>query len=87
MSGRSPFQQFFPFLPDYSTWDDWVGNVIIFYGQHDIMTTPEEHWQEGAQHIAQSETFGAYPVPSPLTYDNWQDWAREFTEIINGKSH
>jgi hypothetical protein len=27
-----------------------------------------------------------YPVPSPDTYQNWQDWAIEFTEIINGPS-
>jgi hypothetical protein len=33
-----------------------------------------------------SETFGTYPVPSPDTYTTWQEWAREFTTIINGPS-
>jgi hypothetical protein len=27
-----------------------------------------------------------YPVPLPDTFDTWQDWAKEFTEIINGPS-
>ena len=51
------------------------------------MTTSELDWKDGAHHIAQSESFGAYPVPSPDVYENWQDWAKEFTEIINGPSH
>lgn len=87
MSAPSRFQPFFPCLPDYSTWEDWLGNVIIYYGQHNIMTTSELDWKDGAHHIAQSESFGAYPVPSPDVYENWQDWAKEFTEIINGPSH
>lgn len=51
------------------------------------MTTPEINWRDAAQHIAQSETFGAYPVPSPDVFENWQDWAQNFTEVINGSSH
>lgn len=81
------FQQFFPCLPDYMEWDNWIGNVIIYYGQHNIMATPEIDWKLAATYIAQSETFGAYPVPSPDLYENWQDWAKDFTETINGPSH
>ena len=80
------FQQFFPVLPDYMSWEDWTGNVVLYYGQKNIEFSPEDSWQQGAMNIVQSETFGAYPVPSPFTYDSWQDWAREFTEIINGAS-
>ena len=80
-------QPFFPYVPDYMTWEDWTGNMIIHYGQQNIMLSSEDNWQEGAQNMARIETFGAYPVPSPERFENWQDWAREFTLIINGRSY
>jgi hypothetical protein len=80
------FQQFFPCLPDYMSWEEWTGNVIIYYGQKNIEFSPEENWKDGAMNIVLSETFGAYPVPNPDTFETWQDWARAFTEIINGPS-
>ena len=80
------FQQFFPCLPDYMAWEDWLGNVVIYYGQKNIELTNEENWQQGAMNIVQSETFGTYPVPNPITFDNWQDWALAFTEMVNGSS-
>ena len=86
MSAPSQFQQFFPCLPEYMSWEDWNGNLAIYYGQKNIMLTAEEQWQEGAMNIVNSEAFGVYPVPNPSTYDTWQDWAREFTEMINGPS-
>jgi len=33
------------------------------------------------------EMFGSYPVPSPDTYDEWQAWAKDFTQIINGPAY
>lgn len=67
-------------------WENWVGNVIMYYGQKNIETSSEDQWQLAAQNLVNSESFAVYPIPSPSTYDNWQDWAREFTEIINGPS-
>jgi hypothetical protein len=80
------FQQFFPCLPDYMSWEEWTGNVIIYYGQKNIEFSPEENWKDGAMNIVLSETFGSYPVPNPNTYEAWQDWAMAFTEIVNGPS-
>jgi hypothetical protein len=81
------FQQFFPVLPDYMTWEDWNGNLLIYYGQRNIETASELNWREGAYNIVQSPVFGRYPVPDPKTFETWQDWAREFTTIINGPSY
>jgi hypothetical protein len=80
-------QQFFPFSPEYSTWEDWNGNFIIYYGQLNIPHTSEENWKDTANVIASTLTFTAFPVPMPDTYENWQDWANEVVTIINGKSH
>jgi hypothetical protein len=81
------FQQFFPCIPEYMSWEDWMGNVFVYYGQKNIEVTPEEDWQVAAMNLVNSESFGVYPVPSPYNFDNWQDWAKQFTEIINGPSH
>jgi len=80
-------QKFFPISPEYMSWEDWNGNLAIYYGREPIMFTPEENWKAGAQNIAALSTFAAYPVPSPDRFEDWQSWARAFTEIINGPSH
>ena len=84
MSAPNQFQQFFPCIPDYMSWEDWNGNLAIYYGQKNIMFTGEEHWQEGAMNIVNSETFGNYAIPNPATFNTWQEWALEFTQLING---
>ena len=80
------FQSFFPVLPDYMSWEDWNGNLAMYYGQKNIEFSPEDSWRQGAMNIVMSETFGVYPVPVPDTFENWQDWAYEFTNIVNGAS-
>lgn len=80
-------QKFFPIIPEYMTWEDFNGNLAIYYGREPIMFAPEENWRAGAQNIAAMSTFEAYPVPAHDAFENWQDWAKAFTEIINGPSH
>jgi hypothetical protein len=80
-------QQFFPFSPELSTWEDWNGNFIIYYGQLNVPSTTEENWKDMANVIAGSTTFSAFPIPSPDNYTTWQDWANEVTLSINGKNH
>ena len=81
------FQQFFPFTPNGMSWEDWNGNLIMFYGQEPIGYNTEDQWRETARGVGQLTTFEVYPVPNPDGYENWQDWALEFTEIINGPSN
>jgi hypothetical protein len=87
MSGlKLSIQEFFPCLPDYSTWEDWNGNLAIFYSKETIAINTEENWAETAASVASLPTFAAYPVPYPYDFDDWQSWAREFTLVINGPS-
>jgi hypothetical protein len=79
-------QQFFPFTPNGMSWEDWNGNLIVFFGEEPIAYNTEDRWQETARNVGQLTTFQVYPVPNPDAYENWQDWALEFTEIINGPS-
>jgi len=80
------FQPFFPFTPNGMSWEDWNGNLIMFYGQEPVAYHLEENWRETARGVSQLTTFEVYPVPDPDVYQNWQDWANEFTLIINGPS-
>ena len=77
-------QSFFPFTPNFMSWEDWNGNLVMFYGEEPIPALPEENWKQVANNVAQLATFLNYPVPDPQLYENWEDWALEFTEIING---
>ena len=79
-----PLESFFPFSPDYMEWEDWNGNVVMFYGEEPIAILPEEDWRIVAAGIAQLPTFLNYPVPDPQLFETWQSWALEFTQIING---
>jgi hypothetical protein len=68
------------------SWEDWNGNLIMYFGEEPIPYSPEIDWKVTANNVAQLPTFASYPVPIPETYENWQDWALEFTLIINGPS-
>lgn len=80
------FQQFFPFGSNMS-WEDWNGNLLMFYGEEPIPYHPEIDWKNTAKSVVQLVAFEAYPVPDPELFENWQDWADEFTFIINGPSN
>ena len=79
-------QDFFPFVPQYSTWEDWNGNLIMFYAEEIISYTEEKDWKMTAKNLVQLPTFLTSPVPDPDLYENWQDWADQFTLIVNGKT-
>lgn len=79
-------QKFFPFSPILSDWESWNGNLIMFYGEEPIPYNTEENWRQTASSVAQLATFGVYPVPDPNQFENWQDWASEFGQVINGPS-
>ena len=86
MSDRST-QAVFPFSPEYMSWEDWNGNFIIWYGQEPLPLTSEDNWKDAAAQIMSLQTFSAYPVADPQTFETWQDWALALTSAINGKSH
>lgn len=80
-------QTFFPFIPAGSDWQTWNGNLVMFYSEELIPYVIDElEWKFVAKNVSQLPTFISYPVPDPDLYENWQDWASEFTLIINGPS-
>jgi hypothetical protein len=79
-------QAFFPFLPVYMSWEEWNGNLLMFYSEEPIPFLSENNWKLVASDIALLPTFDVYPVPNPERFEKWQDWAAEFTLIVNGPS-
>lgn len=80
-------QTFFPFIPEGSDWQTWNGNLVMFYSEELIpYVIDEKEWKFVAKNVSQLPAFMSYPVPDPELYANWQDWASEFTLIINGPS-
>ena len=79
-------QQFFPFVPSGMDWEAWNGNLVMYYSEEPIPYNTEVDWRITAKNVSQLPTFAAYPVPDPDLFQNWQDWAYEFTLIINGKT-
>lgn len=80
----TPFNNVFPFVPQHSTWENFNGNLIMYYGQEPIPYSVEANWMVTAKNMAQLPSFSVYPLPDPEKYSNWQDWASEFALIVNG---
>lgn len=80
-------QQFFPMVPTGMDWEAWNGNLIMWYAEESIAFHEEADWQIVAKNVSELPTFCNYPVPDPDSFENWQDWALEFTQIINGPSN
>ena len=80
------YQQSFPFSTQFTKFEDWNGNLIIWFGEQPIPYNTEERWKETASAVAALPFFEVYPLPYPDTYETWQNWADEVAELINGKS-
>jgi hypothetical protein len=79
-------QRFFPFSPEYSTWESFNGALLMIYSEEPIPYMSEIDWKATADSMAQLPTFLAYPISDSEGYATWQDWANDFTQIVNGPS-
>lgn len=84
---QQTIQVFFPFSPQYMSWDDWNGNLAVSYGELNIPFTSEDDWKITANIICSNTAFASYPIPNPDTCEDWQDWASQFAQAINGPSY
>lgn len=72
------------FLPDYSSWDDWNGNLVHYFGEQMFPVMSEVYWRDVAQAVAANPVFDRYGVPNSDGFATWQDWARALTLSVNG---
>jgi hypothetical protein len=76
--------QLIEFLPAYSSWDDWNGQLVHYFGEQAFPVLPETQWREVALSVTNNPVFDKYSVPSPGAFANWQDWANVLVFSVNG---
>jgi hypothetical protein len=72
------------FLPDYSSWEDWNGNLLHYFGEQQFPFLPEPLWREVAQSVTVNPVFDKYAIPNPETVETWQEWVRGLIAAVNG---
>lgn len=72
------------FLPNYSTWDEWNGQLVHFFGEQQFPVLPEERWQEVANSVTVNPVFDRYGIPDAYGFSSWQEWALCLTFAVNG---
>jgi len=72
------------FLPDYSSWEDWNGNLLHYFGDQQFPFLPEDQWREVAKAVTVNPVFDKYAVPNPEAYEQWQHWANGLIAAVNG---
>lgn len=72
------------FLPTDMEWDNWNGNLLHYYGEEPIPYVSEDNWTVVADYLAGLATFANYSIPNSTGYQEWQLWAKDFIESVNG---
>jgi hypothetical protein len=72
------------FLPDYSSWEDWNGNLLHYFGEQQFPFLPEVQWRDVANAVTVNPVFDKYAIPNPETFETWQDWASGLIAAVNG---
>jgi len=72
------------FLPDYSTWEDWNGNLLHYFGDQQFPFLSELQWKDVAFTVMLNSVFSEYSIPNPDQFTDWREWARMFTTSVNG---
>jgi hypothetical protein len=72
------------FLPQYSTWEDWNGNLLHYFGEQQFPFLPEDQWREVAYAVNFNPAFDKYSIPNPEVFETWQEWADLLISSVNG---
>lgn len=72
------------FLPDFATWDEWNGNLVLYFAEEQFPIVNELFWPEVAHAVTVSPRFDQFGVPNPAYFSDWQSWAKSLTLAVNG---
>lgn len=73
-----------PFLAEDTTWDNWNGNMLHYFGEEPLPYVSEENWPQFASSMISLSTFSSYALPSADSFDDWRDWVEAIILAING---
>jgi hypothetical protein len=72
------------FSPGDSSWEDWNGSFLQFFGEEPISYNTEENWLDTPYSILSLTTFANYGLQDPSIYNTWQEWAESLISAVNG---
>lgn len=72
------------FLPNYSSWADWNGNLLHYFSEQQFPFLPETQWRDVATAVTVNPVFDKYAVPNPNSVETWQEWASALIAAVNG---
>lgn len=78
--------QSIPFLPENSSWEDWNGNMLHYFGEEPLPYLPEEQWKDFGKILISIPTFSSFILPDPDEFENWQGWAMAVVVAVNGRT-
>lgn len=67
-------------------WANWNGNLLHYYGEEPLPYVDEDNWTILADYLVGLSTFANYGIPNSEGYEDWQDWAKDFIEAVNGST-
>jgi hypothetical protein len=69
--------------PRYHTWNGWASLICEQYAAQSLGLPPEEkYWRVWADAVKGIDLFARNGIPSPDIYEHWQDWAAQFSSIM-----
>jgi hypothetical protein len=76
-----------PFLAEDTTWENWNGSMLHYFGEEPLPYVAEENWPSFANSMSSLSTFSVYALPGPDSYTDWRDWAEAVILIVNGPTN
>lgn len=73
-----------PFLAQDSTWENWNGSMLHYFGEEPLPMVSEENWSQFASSMQSLSTFSVYGIPGPDEFTDWRDWAESVILAVNG---
>ena len=73
--------------PRYHTWDSWASLMCEGYATQQLcIPSGEEGWVSWAEGLKAIDIFSNEAIPSPQSFNNWQDWASALVNAVNPRN-
>ena len=70
--------------PRYHTWDSWASLMCEGYAAQQLcIPSNEDEWVNWAEGLKAIDIFSNEAIPSPQSFNNWQDWASALVNAVN----
>jgi hypothetical protein len=69
--------------PSLHSIEEWSADLVTYLARYGVdNATTEAEWKQWASNIQSLPYIGSRGLPSPDSFDDWRDWARQFNYLI-----